>query len=74
MMLPTSTEDLEFENTNIEMQLNSEDPKESLLAAKQLALIGKKRLIAYYNSIEGVQAEKFRESPVHIQRWWAINK
>ena len=74
LMVPTSTEELEFENTNIEMRLNSEDPSDSLLAAKQLAIIGKKRLIAYFNSIEGVQAEKFRESPVHIQRWWAVNK
>tara|TARA_Y100001973_G_C5208050_1_gene343145 strand:- start:5612 stop:7300 length:1689 start_codon:yes stop_codon:yes gene_type:complete len=63
----------EGKTVDLEEEFRSGDPERSLAAAKQLALLGKARLIAYFDSIEHV-GERVREFAGHIQRWWALNK
>lgn len=71
LRVPSDTDHLETDR--LEAEFMSEDPQASMQAAKQLAIIGKNRLIAYFDSIEHV-GETVREFAGHIQRWWALNK
>ena len=52
----------------LEAAYNADDPD----AAIQIAKLGQRRLSSYMKSILG-GGEKFRESAIHIQRWWAVN-
>lgn len=71
LRVPSNVDHLEV--TRLEREYRSEDSGVATAAAVELANIGKKRLIAYFDSIEHV-GENVREYAGHIQRWWAINK
>jgi len=56
----------------LEAEFRSENTSVSLAAAKQIAKLGRARMVAYFDSIEGM-GERVREAPVHIQRYFAAN-
>ena len=58
---------------DLEQQFRVGDEETSSKAAGFLAVIGRNRLSAYFDSIEHV-GEAVDEGAVHIQRWWAVNK
>jgi len=58
---------------NLEEQFRIGDEETAHRAAGQLAVIGRNRLSAYFDSIEHV-GERVDEAAIHIQRWWAVNK
>jgi hypothetical protein len=58
---------------DLEDQFRVGDEETKQNAAGHLAIIGRKRLSAYFDSIEHV-GEKVDEAAIHVQRWWAVNK
>lgn len=68
---PTNIEDLEIDPELEAQFLQDEDPAMKSQAAKIIATLGKKRKSAYLEGIEtwGLRAT---ESPIHVQRYYAI--
>jgi hypothetical protein len=56
----------------LEQEFRSEDPAIKQAAAVKIAKYGVARRSAYLTSILGT-GEKFRESAIHVQRWYAAN-
>ena len=69
--VPSSTDYLEIPE-QLELAFRSKNPEDVSRAAQEIAVIGKRRLSAYFDSIEHV-GERVREYAGHIQRWWALN-
>ena len=66
-------EEIVLSMADLEEQFRVGDEETSLIAAGYLAIIGRNRLSAYFDSIEHV-GERVDEAAIHIQRWWAVNK
>ena len=61
-----------FESLMVPLELEEAFMAGNTDAAVQIAKIGQDRQRSYMKSILG-SGERFRESAIHIQRWWAIN-
>ena len=62
----------DFVNLDVSPELEEAFRAGDIEAAKSIAQIGNERQRSYMRSIYGA-GERFRESAVHIQRWWAVN-